>query len=78
MLFVQETIEQVAAMLAPRALRLVVDPVMVATSGDRLMKNSAISSLVSRLFPLATVITPNIPEASALVTNYQGSQSLAH
>lgn len=68
MLFDQETIEQVSAMLAPRFLRLVVDPVMVATSGHRLMKDSAISSLVSHLFPLATVITPNIPEASALVT----------
>lgn len=71
MLFDQETIDQVSALLATRALRLVVDPVMVATSGHRLMKDSAINSLVSNLFPLATVITPNIPEASALVTNRQ-------
>ena len=46
---------------------IVVDPVMVATSGDLLLENSAISSLKSVLLPLADVITPNLPEAAALL-----------
>ena len=43
-----------------------VDPVMVATSGARLISEDAISTLKSKLLPLATVITPNIPEAQVL------------
>ncbi|WP_375320371.1 bifunctional hydroxymethylpyrimidine kinase/phosphomethylpyrimidine kinase [Aliivibrio logei] len=46
---------------------LVVDPVMVATSGDLLLQSSAIESLKSELLPLADVITPNLPEAAALI-----------
>jgi len=45
---------------------LVVDPVMVATSGDLLLKQSAISTLKSELLPLADLITPNLPEGAAL------------
>ncbi len=45
---------------------LVVDPVMVAASGARLLRDDAVDSLKNRLLPLATVITPNIPEAEAL------------
>ena len=45
---------------------IVVDPVMVATSGARLISEDAISTLKSKLLPLATVITPNIPEAEVL------------
>jgi hydroxymethylpyrimidine/phosphomethylpyrimidine kinase len=45
---------------------LVVDPVMVATGGERLLEADAIEVLVSRLFPLALVITPNLPEAEVL------------
>ena len=45
---------------------LVVDPVMVASSGARLLQPEAVRVLVSRLFPLATVVTPNLPEAQAL------------
>ncbi len=48
------------------AKNIVVDPVMVATSGSSLMKNDAVESLCSELFPIATVITPNIPEAQIL------------
>lgn len=48
------------------AANIVVDPVMVATSGARLISEDAVSALTSRLFPLATVITPNIMEAEAL------------
>ena len=48
------------------AKNVVVDPVMVATSGARLISEDAISTLKSKLLPLATVITPNIPEAEVL------------
>ncbi len=48
------------------AKNIVVDPVMVATSGSRLMESEAVLSLKNRLFPLAAVITPNIPEAEVL------------
>ncbi|MGQ1890609.1 bifunctional hydroxymethylpyrimidine kinase/phosphomethylpyrimidine kinase [Thermophagus sp. OGC60D27] len=46
--------------------RLVIDPVMVATSGDKLLQEEAIEALKEELLPLATIITPNIPEASIL------------
>ncbi len=48
------------------ASSVVVDPVMVATSGSRLMRDDATDALRHDLFPLATVITPNIPEAEVL------------
>ena len=48
------------------ARRIVVDPVMVATSGARLISEDAIETLKQELFPLATVLTPNIPEAEVL------------
>ena len=46
---------------------VVVDPVMVATSGDRLLSPDAIDALRTRLFPRASLITPNLPEAAALL-----------
>ena len=49
-----------------RAKHVVVDPVMVATSGARLIQEEAVESLKERLFPLAELITPNIPEAEIL------------
>lgn len=51
---------------AHAAERLVVDPVMVAKGGHRLLEEDAVAALVERLLPLATVVTPNIPEAEAL------------
>ncbi len=66
MLFSAPLIEAVAGALAERDLPLVVDPVMVASSGSRLLLPDAIGTLVARLFPLATVVTPNLPEAQAL------------
>ena len=54
---------------------LVVDPVMVATSGDKLLQDEAIEALKSELLPLATIITPNIPEASILLGKKITSQS---
>ena len=49
-----------------RAAHIVVDPVMVATSGSRLLAGGAAGALAEYLFPLAEVITPNLPEAQAL------------
>lgn len=46
---------------------LVVDPVMVAKSGDRLLRTEAITALKERLLPLALVVTPNVPETETLV-----------
>jgi hydroxymethylpyrimidine/phosphomethylpyrimidine kinase len=47
--------------------RLVVDPVMVAKSGDRLLREDAVQALIEDLLPLAMVLTPNLPEAEVLV-----------
>lgn len=67
MLSTAENVEIVADRLARWQLRLaVVDPVMVATSGARLIDRKAIDVMVRRLFPLAAVITPNRQEAEAL------------
>lgn len=62
-----ELIEVIAErLIAHKAKSIVVDPVMVATSGSALMKTDAVSMLMSKLFPLAAVITPNIPETEVL------------
>ena len=66
MLFSRPVIETVADVLAEHPLPLVVDPVMVASSGARLLEEDAVETLVARLFPLATVVTPNLAEAEAL------------
>lgn len=49
-----------------KAENIVVDPVMVSTSGSRLLSDDAMDALITRLLPLGKVITPNIPEAEAL------------
>lgn len=49
-----------------KAKNVVVDPVMVATSGSSLLKRDAVKTLLEELFPLATLVTPNIPEAGIL------------
>ena len=49
-----------------RAENIVVDPVMVATSGAKLIGDSAVNTLKEKLFPIADIITPNIPEAEVL------------
>ena len=46
---------------------LVIDPVMIATSGDRLLEPAAINAYKNKLFPLATLITPNLDEAGLLL-----------
>jgi hydroxymethylpyrimidine/phosphomethylpyrimidine kinase len=67
MLFSSELIATVAGYLAEHPVPLVVDPVMVASSGAKLLRDDAVETLVGRLFPLATVVTPNLAEAVALV-----------
>lgn len=66
MLFSQAAIDEVADYLGDKSVPLVVDPVMVASSGAKLLQDDAVDALVSRLFPLATVVTPNLVEAQAL------------
>lgn len=62
-----ELIEIIAEKLKEyKAENIVIDPVMVATSGSALMKNNAVSALAEKLLPLAAVVTPNIPEAEIL------------
>ncbi|HEY7603682.1 MAG TPA: bifunctional hydroxymethylpyrimidine kinase/phosphomethylpyrimidine kinase [Gaiellaceae bacterium] len=79
MLFSAAVIETVADFLAGHPVPLVVDPVMVASSGARLLQDDAVDALVTRLFPLATVTTPNLMEARALSegTDPQGLSLLA-
>jgi hydroxymethylpyrimidine/phosphomethylpyrimidine kinase len=68
MLFSSGIISVVAKALAERAQKIpvVVDPVMVATSGDALLQKGAIARYENELFPLATLITPNLDEAAQL------------
>lgn len=66
MLFSARIVAAVAAWLGGVAFPLVVDPVMVASSGAVLLREDAIATMVAHLFPRATVITPNLPEAEAL------------
>src|SRR6218665_1233622 len=64
MLHAPEIVRVVAQAIRKYKLRQVVlDPVMVATSGDRLIAEETVSVLVKELFPLATVVTPNLDEA---------------
>lgn len=61
-------IEAVAAAIARHKLRrVVVDPVMIAKSGAHLLKPEAVAALKSKMLPLATVVTPNLHEAGAMV-----------
>lgn len=67
MLHSSEVILAVASTLSEYySKNIILDPVMVATSGDRLIKEDAVDTLKHHLFPLAKLITPNIPEAQIL------------
>jgi hydroxymethylpyrimidine/phosphomethylpyrimidine kinase len=66
MLFSRTAIETVAGYLRERPVPLVVDPVLVASSGAQLLEDDAVESLIALLFPLAAVVTPNLFEAKAL------------
>lgn len=74
-------VEAIAAELsasAPR-LSLVVDPVMVATSGDKLIDDDAVEAVKRLIFPRASLITPNLPEAARLLgTTAARTESEAH
>jgi hydroxymethylpyrimidine/phosphomethylpyrimidine kinase len=77
MLFSRELIDTVADFLCVHRVPLVVDPVMVASSGARLLEDDAVDVLVGRLFPLATVVTPNLMEAQALTESDAPPDDLA-
>lgn len=68
--------------LKERGVPLVIDPVMVATSGSRLLDEEAVSLMTDQLFPCATLITPNLDEANVLlggkITSRQGMEAAAH
>src|SRR5207248_6318341 len=66
MLLSRGIIQSVAGYLLAHPVPLVVDPVMVASSGAQLLEDDAVEVMVGELFPLATVVTPNLPEARAL------------
>jgi hydroxymethylpyrimidine/phosphomethylpyrimidine kinase len=66
MLFSRALIETVAEYIEEHPVPLVVDPVMVASSGAQLLEDDAVEALVGALLPLATVVTPNLLEARAL------------
>jgi hydroxymethylpyrimidine/phosphomethylpyrimidine kinase len=68
------TIDAVATVLAelPPGTPVVLDPVMVAESGAELLEPAARAALITRLLPLATVVTPNLPEARALAGTDRG------
>jgi len=68
MLFSAELIETVAQVLKKYKIdKIVLDPVMVAQSGDKLLKDNAIEAIKIHLMPLSMVVTPNLPEASVLL-----------
>jgi hydroxymethylpyrimidine/phosphomethylpyrimidine kinase len=86
MLYSAELIEVVAKQLqAHGANNIVLDPVMVAQSGDKLLQDDAIEAIKKHLMPLADVVTPNIPEAEVLLNRklqsaedmQQGAKTLA-
>ena len=77
MLFSRSIIEAVAAYLAEHRVPLVVDPVMVASSGAKLLQDDAVEALVTRLLPLATVVTPNLAEAEVLAETTGTRRELA-
>lgn len=66
MLGTRDIVVAVAGELSGLSIPLVIDPVMVATSGDRLLSEDAVAAYIEMLFPLATLITPNLNEAAVL------------
>ncbi|MCB1189211.1 MAG: bifunctional hydroxymethylpyrimidine kinase/phosphomethylpyrimidine kinase [Leptospiraceae bacterium] len=67
MLFSLSIINKVVETLKDKKLNLVVDPVMVATSGAKLLKNDAISAMLENLIPIASLVTPNKDEGEILL-----------
>ena len=77
MLFAAELVSTVADFFTEHPVPLVVDPVCIASSGAMLLQPSAIEVVVARLFPLATVITPNLMEAETLTRSRGSRRELA-
>lgn len=79
MLFSAPIVELVSDFLEQRAkgIPIVLDPVMVAKSGDALLQPEAVMALKNRLIPLVTLITPNLPEAHTLIGPIEDMQVLA-
>ena len=67
MLYSKAHVVAVCELLANREMPIVVDPVMVASTGDPLLVKDALEAVAERLLPLAAVITPNLPEAEILL-----------
>lgn len=81
MLYSRATVEAVARRVRAigRPIPLVVDPVMVSTAGATLLQPDARVALVKQLFPLATLVTPNAPEAAALTgVQVDGLEAMQH
>ena len=79
MLFSAEIIELLAAFLQKNAddIPIILDPVMVAKSGDVLLKENAMESLKTTLIPIVNLITPNLPEAQSLIPGINNKKLLA-
>jgi hydroxymethylpyrimidine/phosphomethylpyrimidine kinase len=79
MLYDAERIELVASLLSElhAGKPVVVDPVMISSSGRRLLDESAVTVLEQKLFPVASLITPNIPEAELLLNEKPGREASA-
>jgi hydroxymethylpyrimidine/phosphomethylpyrimidine kinase len=79
MLFSTEIIGLVASFLKAHGvgIPIILDPVMVAKSGDSLLKNDAIESLKKELIPIVSILTPNLPEAQHLVPGNHDKKVLA-
>ena len=68
MLNTKGTVELIAKLLAEyQPEHIIIDPVMISSSGKRLLENSALEMFISELLPIATLMTPNIPEAACLL-----------
>lgn len=67
MLFSPAIVTAVAHALHGTDIPIVLDPVMIAKSGDALLQDDAVAAMLRELFPMATLITPNLPEAARLV-----------
>ncbi len=78
MLYSAELIEAVTeALNKHRARNIVLDPVMVAQSGDKLLQDDAIQAIKDHLMPLADVVTPNLPEAEVLLGRHRKHRGYA-
>ncbi len=73
MLFTSEVTRTVAARLRERSLPVVLDPVVVAKSGDALLREDAAAALIGEMLPLATLVTPNLPEAARILGDAQAA-----